>query len=194
MTENLSNAARIIIGGGVVIYPTETVYGLGANALDEQAILRVFQIKKRPLEKPIFLAVSNFDMLEKVAEVNSSDLALLDKLLPGPVSVLVKKRNVVPDMLTAGSPLVGIRFPDHETALRIIDRAGPITSTSANRTGAPSPIRAADISREIEDRVDMIVDGGKSKYAQPSTLLDLANRKVLREGAGLDKVNEILRN
>ncbi len=194
MTDNLSNAARIIIGGGVVVYPTETVYGLGANALDEQAILRVFQIKKRPLEKPIFLAVSNFDMLEKVAEVNSSDLALLDKLLPGPVSVLVKKRNIVPDMLTAGSPLVGIRFPDHEIALRIIDRAGPITSTSANRTGAPSPTKAADISSEIEDRVDMIVDGGKSKYAQPSTLLDLANRKVLREGAGLDKINEILRN
>ncbi len=194
MTDNLSNAARIIIGGGVVVYPTETVYGLGANALDEQAILRVFQIKKRPLEKPIFLAVSNFDMLEKVAEVNSSDLALLDKLLPGPISVLVKKRNIVPDTLTAGSPLVGIRFPDHEIALRIIDRAGPITSTSANRTGAPSPTKAADISREIEDRVDMIVDGGKSKYAQPSTLLDLANRKVLREGAGLDKINEILRN
>lgn len=187
------NAYRIIIGGGVVVYPTETVYGLGANALDEQAILRVFQIKKRPLAKPIFLAVSSLDMLEKVAEVSEPDIALLERLLPGPVSVLAKKRSIVPDVLTAGSPFVGIRFPDHETALRIIDAAGPITSTSANRTGHPSPVSAAEVSREIAERVDLVVDGERCKYGQPSTLLDLASRKIIRQGAGLDKVNEVLK-
>ena len=184
----IANAARFIIGGGVVAYPTETVYGLGANALDEQAVMRVFQIKKRPLSMPIFLAVSNFDMLQKVAEVTRDDLALLDQLLPGPVSVLVPKKSVVPDILTAGSPMVGIRYPDHETALRIIDLAGPITSTSANRTGSPSPSSFAEVSREIADRVDIVVDGGKCKYSAPSTLLDLAERKVVRPGAGLEKV------
>jgi len=190
MTEN---ASRIIIGGGVVVYPTETIYGLGANALDDQAIMRVFQIKKRPLTKPIFLAISSFDMLEKVGEVTKEEISILEKLLPGPVSVLIKKRNIVPDILTAGSQMVGIRFPDHEIALKIIDRAGPITSTSANRTGAPSPTTASEVSKEIAERVDAILDGGKCIYAQPSTLLDLANKRILREGAGLDKVNSILR-
>ncbi|MFB3765470.1 MAG: L-threonylcarbamoyladenylate synthase [Methanotrichaceae archaeon] len=189
MTENVS---RLIIGGGVVVYPTETIYGLGANALDDQAIMRVFQIKRRPLTKPIFLAISSFEMLEKVAEIGKEDLAILEKLLPGPVSVLLKKRSIVPDILTAGSSMVGIRFPDHEIALKIIDRAGPITSTSANRTGAPSPTTVSEVSKEIVARVDAVLDGGKCKYASPSTLLDLANRKILREGAGLDKVNMVL--
>lgn len=190
--EMITSAARIIIGGGVVVYPTETVYGLGANALDEQAILRVFQIKKRPLSMPVFLAVSSLDMLEKVAFVEQKDIALLEQILPGPVSVLVKKRDIVPGLLTAGSPLVGIRCPDHETALRIIDQAGPITSTSANRTGSPPPSSASEVSKEIADRVDLIVDGGKSKYAEPSTLLDLSSRKIIRPGAALDKVQKAI--
>jgi len=184
----IASAARYVIGGGVIVYPTETVYGLGANALDEQAVMRVFQIKKRPLSKPIFLAVSNFDMLMNVAEVSRDDLDLLEQLLPGPVSVLVRKKPIVPDILTAGSPLLGIRYPDHETALRIIDLAGPITSTSANRTGAQPPTSAASVSPDIRDRVDAVVDGGKCRYAQPSTLLDLQKREIIRPGAGLDKV------
>lgn len=184
----ITSAARQIIGGGVIVYPTETVYGLGANALDEQAVMRVFQIKKRPLSMPIFMAVSSMEMLGKVAVIGEDDMDLLEQLFPGPISVLVHKRSIVPDILTAGSSLVGIRFPDHETALKIIDQAGPITSTSANRTGSPSPTSAAEVSREIADRVDLVVDGGKSRYAQPSTLLDLCNRKIIRPGAGLDKV------
>ncbi|MDM7911546.1 MAG: L-threonylcarbamoyladenylate synthase [Methanotrichaceae archaeon] len=172
----------------MIVYPTETVYGLGANALDEQAILRVFQIKKRPLSMPIFLAVSSFEMLEKVAEVSERDLELLREILPGPVSVLVKKRNIVPDILTAGLPHVGIRYPDHEVALRIIDQAGPITSTSANRTGSPPPTSTTEVSLEIAERVDMVVDGGKSRYSEPSTLLDLTSRKIIRPGAALGKV------
>jgi len=182
----IARAARFIIGGGVIVYPTETVYGLGANALDEQAAIRVFQIKKRPLDRPIFLAVSNFDMLEKVAEVSRQDMELLRQILPGPVSVLVRKRRIVPDILTACSPLVGIRYPDHETALRIIDLAGPITSTSANRTGSNPPTSADAVSPEIRERVDDVVDGGKCPYGQPSTLLDLEKREIIRPGAGLD--------
>ncbi len=188
----ISSAARLIIGGGVVVYPTETVYGLGANALDEQAILRVFQVKRRPLSMPIFLAVSSLEMLQKVASVSRDDLDLLEQLLPGPISVLAKRKSIVPDILTAGSPLVGIRFPDHETALRIIDLAGPITSTSANRTGSPPPTSAAAVSREISGTVDMVVDGGKSRYAEPSTLLDLTKREIIRSGAGLDKVLKVI--
>lgn len=184
----ITSAARQIIGGGVIVYPTETVYGLGANALDEQAVMRVFQIKKRPLSMPIFMAVSSIQMLEKVATITEDDMDLLEQLFPGPVSVLVRKRSIVPDILTAGSSLVGIRIPDHETALKIIDLAGPITSTSANRTGSTPPTSASEVSREIADRVDLVVDGGKSRYSEPSTLLDLCSRKIIRPGAGLDKV------
>lgn len=188
----IAEAARLIIGGGVVVYPTETVYGLGANALDEQAVIRVFQIKKRPLTMPIFLAVSSLDMLDKVAEVRKEDRALLEQLLPGPVSVLVRKKEVVPDLLTAGSPLVGIRFPEHEMAQRIIDRTGPITSTSANRTGSPSPASASEVSSEIAERVDLVVDGGKCRYARASTLLDLEKREIIRPGVGLESVLEAI--
>lgn len=189
----IASAARFIIGGGAIVYPTETVYGLGANALDEQAVMRIFLIKKRPLSKPISLAVSNLDMLRNVAEIRDEDIEILEALLPGPVSILVRKKSVVPDILTAGSPLVSIRFPDHESALRIIDKAGPITSTSANRTGQPAPVTAKEVSKEIEDRVDLVVDGGKCRYCQPSTLLDLEKREIIRPGAGLDRVRKAIR-
>jgi L-threonylcarbamoyladenylate synthase len=181
-------AEEAILAGGVIVYPTETVYGLGANALHEKAISRVFRIKKRPLSMPIFLAVSSYEMLERVAEINDEERDILERILPGPVSVLIKKKSIVPDILTAGSPIVGIRFPDHQLAREIIDASGPITSTSANVTGSPPPASAADVSREIADAVDLVIDGGRCRYAQPSTLLDLSARRVVREGAGLEVV------
>jgi len=183
-----AEAAKIIRGGGVVIYPTETVYGLGAGAFDEQAIRRVFQIKMRPLSMPITLAVSSLEMLLEVAEIRDADLPLLDRLLPGPVTVLVRKRPAVPDILTAGSPLVGIRFPDHETALKIIEAAGPITSTSANITGQPAPYDPDQISNQVREKVDLMIDGGSCRYGQSSTLLDLEKRQIIRPGAALEEV------
>ena len=191
-SESIREASKTVISGGVIVYPTETVYGIGANALDEQAILRVFQIKKRPISMPIFLAVSSLEMLDRVAELEANDREILERLMPGPVSVLVRRKSVVPNVLTAGSPLVGIRFPDHEAALRIIDAAGPITSTSANRTGLPSPACVEEVSSEIADRVEMVLDGGKCKFGQPSTLLDLTNRKIVRPGAQLEKVKRAI--
>ncbi|MCJ7445264.1 MAG: L-threonylcarbamoyladenylate synthase [Methanotrichaceae archaeon] len=184
----IREASLIIKASGVIVYPTETVYGIGANALNEQAVYRVFQIKKRHLSMPIFLAVSSMRMLQKVAEVNKKDLALLEKILPGPISVLVKKTRIVPDILTAGSPIIGVRFPENEMALKIIDLSGPITSTSANMTGHPPPVSAEEVSEEIREKVDLVVDGGRSKYRQPSTLLDLSNRKIMRQGAALERV------
>lgn len=189
---SIQEAAKTIISGGIVVYPTETVYGIGASALDEQAILRVFQIKKRPMSMPIFLAVSSLEMLERVAELGTDDRDILEQLMPGPISVLLRRKDVVPDVLTAGSPLVGIRFPDHEVALRIIDAAGPITSTSANRTGLRSPASVEEVSPEIADRVEMVLDGGKCKFGQPSTLLDLTNRKIIRPGAELERVKRAI--
>jgi len=191
-SESIREASKTIISGGVIVYPTETVYGIGASALDEQAILRVFQIKRRPMSMPIFLAVSSLEMLDRVAEISTNDREILERLMPGPVSVLVRRKDVVPNVLTAGSPLVGIRFPDHEMALRIIDAAGPITSTSANLTGSPSPASVEEVSQEIAERVEMVLDGGKCKFGQPSTLLDLTNRTIIRPGAELEKVKKAI--
>jgi L-threonylcarbamoyladenylate synthase len=181
-------AGEVILAGGVIVYPTETLYGLGADALQEASVSRVFRIKKRPLSMPIFMAVSSYKMLERVAEITDEERDILGRILPGPVSVLVRKKSIVPDSLTAGSPLVGIRFPDHELAREIIDSCGPITSTSANVTGSPPPASAAEVSADIADAVDLVIDGGRCRYAQPSTLLDISARRVVRKGAGLEAV------
>ena len=191
-SESIREASKTVISGGVIVYPTETVYGIGANALDEQAVLRVFQIKKRPISMPIFLAVSSLEMLDSVAELEADDREILERLMPGPVSILVRKKSIVPNVLTAGSPQVGIRFPDHEVALRIIEASGPITSSSANRTGSPPPRSVDQVSPEIAERVEMVLDGGKCKFGQPSTLLDLTNRKIIRPGAELEKVQRAI--
>jgi L-threonylcarbamoyladenylate synthase len=184
----IEEAARIIRRGGAVVYPTETVYGLGADALDGDAVRRVFLIKERPLSMPVSLAVSSIEMMERVAELRGEDLLLIERLLPGPLTILARRSPIVPEILTAGSPMVGIRFPDHELALRLIEACGPITSTSANLTGRPSPASAPEVSPEIRQRVELVLDGGPSRYAQPSTLLDLATRRIIRPGAGLDRV------
>lgn len=188
----IDEAARCILSGGIVVYPTETVYGIGANALDESSIARVYAIKRRPLDKPISIAVSSFDMLCEVVHVRPEDLDIMRRLLPGPVTFLVRKRSIVPEILTAGSPLVGVRYPDHEIALRLIEMTGPITSTSANITGARSPSDPREIDPEILSRVDMLIDGGRCRYAIPSTLVDLSTRRILRTGAMADRVLEVI--
>ncbi|NYT01256.1 MAG: threonylcarbamoyl-AMP synthase [Methanosarcinales archaeon] len=188
-----SKAARLIREGGAVVYPTETVYGIGADAFNETAVKRVFEIKQRPLDKPLFVAVSSFEMLEQVAVLGEEDMDILRSLLPGPISFLVQKSPRLPDILTASSPLVGIRFPDHPLALEIIGAAGPITSTSANITGQPSPVRMEDLDQRIARAVDLVVDGGRCKYGQPSTLVDLAARRIVRRGAMIEEAERVIR-
>ncbi len=192
MASIISEAARCIKSGGVVIYPTETVYGIGANALDERSIAKVYALKKRPLDMPISIAVSSFDMLLDIADIGSEDLRIMEEVLPGPVTFLVRKKPVVPDILTAGSKLVGVRYPDHKLALDLISRTGPITSTSANITGRSPPSDFKDIDPEILSGADLAIDGGKCRYALPSTLVDLAAKKILRSGAMIDRVLEII--
>jgi L-threonylcarbamoyladenylate synthase len=136
------------------------------------------------LMKPISLAVSNFSMLETVAFVE--DVDLLHQLLPGPITVLLRKKHIVPDILTAGAHLVGIRFPSHKVARALIDSVGaPITSTSANVTSA-QPAKSA---RDVKIRVSCVLDGGKAILG-PSTVVDLVNQVVVRRGAGYDIVVE----
>jgi L-threonylcarbamoyladenylate synthase len=188
----IAEAVHFLLSGGTIIYPTETVYGIGASAFHRAAIQKVFDIKRRPASMPLSVAISSFEMLDKVAEIEEGELAILEALLPGPVTVLLKAKESLPELLTAGSSLVGIRYPEHELALKLIDGAGPITSTSANLTGSPSPAAVDEIDIEISQSVDMVIDGGRCRFSEPSTVLDLGARKIIRPGAGMDKVLEVI--
>ena len=187
-----AEAAKVLAAGGTVVYPTETVYGIGASAFIPEAVERVFEIKGRSREMPLSVAVASFEMIGLVASVGEEEIRLLRKVLPGPVTVLVKKSPDLPDLVTAGSPLVGIRFPDHPMALELIGMAGPITSTSANLSGQPPPASIEELDPKIAGMVDLVLDGGRSRFASPSTLIDLGGRKVIREGAGIDSARELL--
>ncbi len=173
---DVKTAAAVIRAGGVVAYPTETVYGVGALALDEEAVRKVIALKKMP-SKPISMAVSSLAMIDSVAYVQ--DTPLLQRLLPGPFTVLLPKRDVVPSILTAGSICVGIRYPAHDVACELIDAVGePITSTSANLTGDPPATQAKDVALDVS----CVLEGGTASLG-PSTVIDLVNHTVLRRGA-----------
>lgn len=199
--EDLIEAAIACIKrGGTVIYPTETVYGLGADAFSEDAVRKVYLLKRRAFSKPLSLAVSSFEMLERVVDLDPPVMELLTALLPGPVTVLLRRKDIVPAILTAGSDSVGVRFPEHELATRLIEETGPITATSANLSGRPPPTTV----EEVELQADIILNGGKCKYGMPSTVVDLTRRtangektkiqvEIKREGAGYDRVLHILR-
>ncbi len=181
---DIKKAAEIIKNGGVVVYPTETVYGIGASIFLEKALKRVFEIKKREKGKPISVAVSGFKMMDELVNINEKEKAFIKKFLPGPVTVLLKKKKIVPDILTPGTDLVGIRYPDNRKALMLIELAGvPITSTSANFSGDEPP-KSVD---EIKIGVDYIIEGGTGS-GEPSTVVDLPNLRIVRKGARYDEV------
>jgi len=201
--DRIRNAIDTIKSGGTVVYPTETVYGLGADAFSEEAVRKVYGIKRKYLSQPLSVAISSFEMLHEVASVDSESLEIITELLPGPVTVLLRKKKVVPDLLTAASEVVGVRFPDNEIATRIIKETGPITSTSANVSGRNPPTCV----EEVEIKADIIINGGKSKYGMPSTVVDMtktrataneekANIKIeiKRRGACYDRVLHVLRS
>ncbi len=163
----------------VIVYPTETVYGLGADAFSKKAIKKVFKKKNRPSTKPISIAVSNWEMINKVAYINKEEENVIKKILPGPVTFLVEKKPKVPDILVSGRKKIGIRYPDNWVALKLIDKFdSPITSTSANITGDKPPRSFFEIDIDVETKLF----GGKSKYDVPSTVYDLENDEIIRRG------------
>lgn len=183
---DIARAAGIVKTGGVIAYPTETVYGIGALATDVGALQRVYQIKNRPLNQPLSIAVSSMEMLKSVAKVECEDFIL--KFLPGPVTVILKKNKILPDILTARSKYVGIRWPDNKMALDLINQTGPIVSTSANLHGEKDPVRA----EEVKIPVDYVLDGGPCKYGAPSTIVDLHEYTVVRKGIMYEEVRRYM--
>ncbi len=176
----IDRAAERIRAGGLVVYPTETVYGLGADALDPAAIERVFEAKGRSRSKPISLAVSDLDSVDEYARRSATERAFCEQFLPGPVTVLLERREPVPDVLVSGRDRVGIRLPDHEIALELLERAGPLTATSANRSGRPSARRVADVDASIRETA-VVLDGGETPGTE-STVVNVATGEIPRRG------------
>ncbi|CCJ35317.1 threonylcarbamoyl-AMP synthase [Methanoculleus bourgensis] len=182
-------AVRVLRRDGLIVYPTETVYGLGADALSEDAVLKVYEAKNRPLSRPISIAVSDMDMLGAVAVLDEAARAFIERFLPGPVTVVLPAKSCLPAILTGGTGLVGIRWPDHEVALAIIARLdSPITATSANVSGEIPPTRPEDVYVPN----DYVVDGGELP-GTPSTVVDLTTRRILRKGAEWEAVEAFLK-
>lgn len=183
--EALERAAGILRGGGLVALPTETVYGLGANALDQAAVERIFEAKSRPAWDPVIVHVASQAMLNGlVEEVPEAARRLMETFWPGPLTLLLKRTQAVPDAVTAGRPLVGVRMPAHSVALELIRRAGvPVAAPSANRFGHVSPTTAEHVLDDLDGRIDAVVDAGPTMRGVESTVLDPITMTIYRPGA-----------
>jgi L-threonylcarbamoyladenylate synthase len=186
----IAQAAEILRDGGTVAFPTETVYGLGANALDATAIAKIFAAKERPGWDPLIVHVSDREMMARVAEVPAEFSArvgtLMDAFWPGPLTLLLPRTGAVPDAVTAGRPLVGVRMPGHPVAMELIRLAGvPVAAPSANRFGRTSPTTAGHVLEDLDGRIDAVLDGGATRVGIESTVLDVLKTPMViyRPGA-----------
>jgi L-threonylcarbamoyladenylate synthase len=171
--KDIARAGEILRTGGTVAFPTETVYGLGANALDANAVASIFAAKERPNWDPVIVHVSDRAMLDQVAIVPEQAERLIAAFWPGPLTLLLPRTSQVPDNVTAGRPLVGVRMPAHPIALALIEAAGvPIAAPSANRFGRTSPTTAAHVLEDLDHRIDAVLDGGPTTVGVESTVLD----------------------
>jgi L-threonylcarbamoyladenylate synthase len=185
--DDLARAARILRSGGLVAFPTETVYGLGANALDPDAVARIFAAKQRPAWDPVIVHIAEADMLLQIAaEVPPPAQSLIEQFWPGPLTLLLPRTSAIHDSVTAGRSLVGVRIPAHSVAFELIRLAGvPIAAPSANRFGHTSPTTAEHVLADLDGRIDAIVDAGPTPHGVESTVLDPTQNPVViyRPGA-----------
>lgn len=174
----IEEIASVIRSGDLMVYPTDTLYGLGADPFNDNAVKKVFIAKNRPFDMPLSIAVSDSRMLESIAVMNDSARKLIDRFLPGPLTVLLTKKPSISDLLTSGENQIGIRIPDHPFALRFIRMVGPITSTSANLHASPNPVDVKKPMKEFGEIINYYVDCGKTKCAAPSTIVDISEGEV----------------
>ena len=185
--ESIRFAAEIIRGGGLVAFPTETVYGLGANALNPDAVARIFEVKQRPSFDPLIVHIATRASLDRLVEtISLGDHRLMDVFWPGPLTLVLPKREIVPDIVTAGLSTVAIRMPAHPVAQALIREAGvPIAAPSANLFGYVSPTCAQHVLDGLGDHVDLILDGGPCQIGVESTIVSMVGTwtELLRPGS-----------
>jgi L-threonylcarbamoyladenylate synthase len=195
----INEAAKIINSGGVVAFPTETVYGLGANGLDENAVKKIYIAKERPQDNPLILHVSSKEeVIPLVKDISEVAYSCMDKFWPGPLTLIFNRSEIVPDIITGGLDSVAIRMPNNEIALKLIKESGtPIAAPSANTSGSPSPTRANHVIEDLNGKIDMIIDGGSTEVGLESTILDLTGQvpSILRPGGiTMEQLRELIPN
>lgn len=181
----IAEAARLLKAGGIVAFPTETVYGLGAIATDEASVRRVFAVKGRPADNPVIVHVATLGEIVHIARGFDERAArLASEFWPGPLTLVLPRHENVPDAVTAGLSTVAVRMPAHPVALALLQQTGPLAAPSANRSGRPSPTRAQHVLDDLGDAVDLVLDGGPCAIGVESTVLDLSvtTPMVLRPG------------
>lgn len=194
--ENLIRAAELIKRGELVAFPTETVYGLGADGLNVEACRKIFIAKGRPSDKPLSLHVASLEMVERVAKISARAEKLFAAFCPGALTIILTKNKIVPDFVTCGKSSVGIRFPANDVALSLIRLSNvPIAAPSANLSGMEPPKTAREVFDNLSGRVEVILDGGQCQFGISSTIIDLTSSepKILRHGAiEAEKILEVL--
>lgn len=195
--ENIIRAAELIKKGEAVAFPTETVYGLGADGLNVEACRKIFIAKGRPSDKPLSLHVASLEMVERVAKISAQAEKLFAAFCPGALTIILPKNKIVPDFVTSGRSSVGIRFPANEVARSLIRLSGtPIAAPSANLSNLPPPKTAREVLDNLSGRVEIILDDGQCEFGISSTIIDLTTSepKILRHGAiSSEKILEVLK-
>ncbi|GAE87289.1 L-threonylcarbamoyladenylate synthase [Acetivibrio straminisolvens] len=198
-SEKIKYAAEVLRGGGIVAFPTETVYGLGADALNENAVKKIFEAKGRPSDNPLIVHITGKESVDGLAAVVSPQAqVLMDRFWPGPLTLVVEKSGKIPSAITAGLSTVGLRAPSHPIALALIREAGiPIAAPSANLSGKPSPTASKHVIDDLYGRVDVIIDGGDADIGVESTVLDVTTDVpvILRPGGvSFEQLRDVLGN
>jgi L-threonylcarbamoyladenylate synthase len=194
--DNIKLAAQYIKEGKLVAFPTETVYGLGADALNPLAVAKIFELKERPSFDPLIIHIADSDDLGRLCDTPDSKVySIIKRFWPGPLTIILPKSDVVPDIVTSGLPTVGIRMPDNEIALELIRQSGcPIAAPSANKFGRISPTSAAHVRKQLPG-VDYILDGGNTKVGIESTIITISKKgfRILRSGIiTLEEIEKVL--
>ncbi|MGN1004260.1 MAG: L-threonylcarbamoyladenylate synthase, partial [Oscillospiraceae bacterium] len=194
---DIQQAAAVLKRGGLLGIPTETVYGLGADGLNPGAVAHIFEAKGRPQDNPLILHISTADWLERYCrDIPSAAYALADRFWPGPLTMILKRRDMVPDVVTAGLDTVGMRCPAHPVCRAIISAANtPVAAPSGNTSGRPSPTTAAHMLSDMDGKIDAIVDGGACAVGVESTIIDLTCTppRLLRPGGiTLEQLESVL--
>ncbi|OUO92705.1 L-threonylcarbamoyladenylate synthase [Cloacibacillus sp. An23] len=187
--EVVRRGAEIIKSGGLVAFPTETVYGLGANALDAEAVRRIYETKGRPSDNPLILHVSSIEMTEDLVEINWRARMLMERFWPGPLSIVLPAKEIIPPRTRGGLPTAAVRMPDGAVALALIKFSGlPIAAPSANISGRPSPTDAETVRRDVGGKIPLVIDGGETRFGVESTVIDMTGEHaVLLRPGGLAK-------
>ena len=206
--EGIKKAAGIIKKGGLVAFPTETVYGLGANGLDENAVPKIYEAKGRPSDNPLILHISEFVEIKSIVkEIPKTALILAEEFWPGPLTMVLKKSDIVPFRTTGGLESVAVRMPSNKIARELIKASGvPIAAPSANSSGRPSPTKASHVILDLDGKIDMVIDGGAVDIGLESTIVDVTGdvpvilrpgfitEEMLSEAIGRVEVDEVVKS